>query len=131
MKTPFFIPFFLLLITISLTCCKKSTETQASLIGKWKIDSIQLLFVTNGQGVFQTISKPNFDYNDYRIDNRLYRYYNGRYDTIPYEQEEINGNLFIKYAQRITDTVKLLTNESLIFVNPQGGASKYFCTRQK
>jgi hypothetical protein len=130
MKRIFFISFSLLLLSVGLNSCKKATDSKASIIGKWKIDSVQLLFVTNGQGVFQTIYKPALDYNDYRNDNKIYRYYSGIYDTIPYEQTEINGNLFIKYAQRITDTVKTLTNEALIYVNPQGGASKYFCTRQ-
>lgn len=91
------------------------------------MDSIQLQFGSPG---LRTIYKPTKDYYDYRVDNKLYLYYNSNYDTVPYEVVQIDGQQFIKYGSVINDTIKTLTSQGLIFTNGQGGFSKYFFSRQ-
>lgn len=121
-----------ILVLVSLlllsSCNKDSTEVQ--LTGKWKVDSLQLLTYTNGQGYFQTFYRPIGDYYDFRNDNILYSHLFSAFDTVPYEMTSLNGQLFIKYAGRITDTIKTLTSKSLIFINPQGGSTKFYFTKQ-
>ena len=130
MKNIFLISIVLVLIANSLTYCKKSNDNKGELVGKWKLDSIQLRTVSSGQEIYATIYKPSQDYYDYRSDDKLYRYYNSRYDTVPYQQVIIDGNLYIKYTPTGTDSIKVLTRQSLIFTAPQGGVSKLFFTRK-
>ena len=115
--------------TILLNSCNKDSPV-VQLTGKWKLDSLQLLTYTSGQGNFETFYRSTTDFYDFRNDNKLYRYLFSAFDTVPYETTSLNGQLYIKYAGRITDTVKTLTSQSLIFVNPQGGSTKFCFTKQ-
>ncbi|MEP6713175.1 MAG: hypothetical protein ABJA37_12190 [Ferruginibacter sp.] len=51
-----------------------------------------------------------------------------RYDTASYEIVSLNGDLLIQYRST-ADTIRTLTNNSLIFTSPQGNDSKLFLTK--
>ena len=118
----------LLLITLSLSFCKKTTDTQAPIIGKWKVDSVQLRTVINSQVIYQTIYKPSLDYYDFRIDKKRYIYWMSRYDTTSYEIVSLNSRSLIQYTYS-ADTIRTLTKNSLIFTSPQGNDSRLFLTK--
>lgn len=115
-------------ITIFIGSCKKSADMQAAITGKWRFDSIQTRYV-NGQLNYQTIYRSAIDYYDFRADGRLYYLYNSYMDTLPYELVTIDRNVYIKYGGILTDTIKVLTNNFLLLMNPQGNGSKFFFSK--
>jgi hypothetical protein len=129
MKKVFSIRLLFLLSAFSLISCTKNT-TEVQLTGKWKLDSLQLLTYTNGIVNFETFYRPATDYYNFGIDNKLYRHLFSAFDTVPYELISLNGQQYIKYAGRITDTIKTLTSHSLLFINPQGGSTKFYFSKQ-
>ena len=118
----------LIVTTFAFLYCKKTNETTESLLGKWEMDSIQVRAIINNQVEYHTILRTRTDYYDYRADNKLYRYMNNVYDTLPYQLVSQNGKSLIKYNFS-TDTVIALTKGTLIFTNNLGGGSKFFFTR--
>ena len=114
--------------TLGLAFCKKSTDTPGMLIGKWKVDSVQLRTVINSQIIYQTIYKPSLDYYDFRTDKKRYIYWMSNYDTTSYEIVSLNGRSLIQYTYS-ADTIRTLTNNSLIFTSPQGNDSRLFLTK--
>lgn len=124
-----YIKFFLLLtITLGYSFCKKAMDTQGLLIGKWKVDSVQLRTVINSQIIYQTIYKPSLDYYDFRTDKKRYIYWMSNYDTTSYEIVLLNGRSLIQYAYS-ADTIRTLTYNSLIFTSPQGSDTRLFLTK--
>ena len=119
----------LFMIVTGLTFCKKSVSVQERLIGKWKIDSVQLRMSINNQIEYQTISKPSSDYYDFRTDNKLYRLWMNHYDTIPYSLVSLQGRSIVQYPVHSADTILDLTSRSLIFKAPQGSDSKIFLSK--
>jgi hypothetical protein len=124
-----------LLISIAIFCClfvltfcKKSSDTHGMLVGKWKVDSAQLLRYINNQFVYETIYKPSTDYYDYRTDNRLYRFWHGNFDTVSYSLKDLNGRTLIDYGYS-ADTIISLTGNQLLFKNPQGSDCKIYFTK--
>ena len=115
-------------ITIGLTFCKKSVDIQDTIIGKWKIDSVQLRRFINNEIVYQTIYRPSADYYDFRRDDKLYRLWMTSYDTVSYTIVSLNGKSLLQYAYS-ADTIISLTTHSLIFKDPQGGDSKIFLSK--
>lgn len=87
--------FLIFMISIGLAFCKKSFDVQDMLIGKWKIDSVQLRRFINDHVVYQTIYKPSVDYYDFRSDNKLYRLWMTTYDTVPYSIGSVRYNLLL------------------------------------
>ena len=115
---------------VVLAFCKKSVDNSTLLIGKWKIDSVQLRMVFNNQVIYQTVYKPSFDYYDFRADNKLYRLWMAQYDTVLYNIVSLNNKSLIHYQNNNSDdTIITLTRNSLIFKNPQGNDSKIFLTK--
>ena len=82
----------------------------------------------NNQLVYQTIYKPSSDYYDFRTDNKLYRLWMTRYDTVSYNIISLNGKSLVQYHYG-ADTIISLTNHSLIFKDPQGSDSKIFTSK--
>jgi hypothetical protein len=111
-----------------LTFCKKSIDIQDALIGKWKIDSVQLRRFINNEIVYQTIYSPTADYYDFRSDDKLYRFWMTSYDTLAYTIVSLNGKSLVQYVYS-ADTIISLTNHSLIFKDPQGSDSKIFLSK--
>jgi hypothetical protein len=103
-------------------------DTQSLLIGKWKVDSVQLRTVVNNEIVYQTIYKPSLDYYDFRADKKRYVYWMSNYDTTTYKIVSLNGKSLIQYSSS-ADTIRTLTNKSLIFISPQGSDSRLFLTK--
>jgi len=120
--------FLIVTISIGLAFCKKSPDVQDRLIGKWKIDSVQLRMFINNQIVYQTIYKPSLGYYDYRSDHKLYRFWMTTYDTVSYSIGSVNGKSLVQYTYS-ADTIISLTNHSLIFKDPQGSDSKIFLSK--
>ena len=118
----------LIIITLGLSFCKKAMDTQGLLIGKWKIDSVQLRTVINNEIVYQTIYKPSLDYYDFRADQKRYIYWMSNYDTTTYKIVSFGGRALIQYVYS-ADTIRTLTNNSLIFTSPQGNDSRIFLTK--
>ncbi len=78
--------------------------------------------------VYRFASKT--DYWDYRDDNKLYRLIGNRRDTGAYAiKTDSKGQQYVQYVYN-ADTIKLLTSTNLVFIDPQGSASKLFFTRQ-
>ncbi len=127
-KNNYLVMFLLIAMTLGLSFCKKSTDTQGLLIGKWKVDSVQLRTVINSQIIYQTIYKPSSDYYDFRADQKRYTYWMTNYDTTSYEIVLLNGSSLIQYRSS-ADTIRTLTNNSLIFTSPQGSDSRLFLTK--
>ena len=119
----------LIYLFIVVSACKKTQIIQTSIIGKWKLDSLQLSGYINNQPTFQTVYRPTNDYYDFRADSVLQIYVNQIYDTRKYSIVSENGNQLIRYSRASSDTIKALTSNSLIFTNPQGLYSKYFFTK--
>ena len=118
----------ILVLTLGLTFCKKSMDVPGMLMGKWKIDSVQLRTLVNSQLVYQTIYKPSSDYYDFRSDNKLYRLWMTSYDTVSYNTISFNGQSLVQYSYS-ADTIISITNHSLIFKDPQGSDSKIFFSK--
>src|SRR5438876_933469 len=117
MKIKYLKIFLLLTVTMEYSFCKKAKDTQSLLIGKWKVDSVQLRTVVNSEIIYQTIYKPSLDYYDFRTDKKRYIYWMSNYDTSAYEIVLLNGSSLIQYAYS-ADTIRTLTYKSLIFTSP-------------
>ena len=116
-------------IVTALAFCKKSTSVHESLIGNWKIDSIQLRMSINNQIVYQTIHKPSADYYDFRTNNKLYRRWMNNYDTVSFSLVSLNGRSIVQYPYYSADTIVEITNRYLILKAPQGSDSKIFLSK--
>jgi hypothetical protein len=128
MKSLAYIYSITLFISFSFASCHKSSDIKVSIAGKWSFDSIQTRFV-NGSPQYETIYKSNVDYYDFRNDGKLYRLYHLNYDTIPYEVVTVDEKLYIKYGGVLTDSIKALTSNILLIMNPQGFGSKFFFSK--
>lgn len=126
MKTIYLILFSLLIITLSY--CSKSNGVPSSIIGKWKVDSVQLRYSFPDHVEYVTIYKPTADYYDFRADNKLYRYWMGNYDTITYQMTTLNNKSLIQYPGT-ADTILTLTANYLTVKDPQGSDSKIFLAK--
>ncbi|MDP4265424.1 MAG: hypothetical protein Q8941_23065, partial [Bacteroidota bacterium] len=89
---------FLLAITYTFSYCKKSSEIQGSLIGKWKVDSVQLKTVVNYQIIYHTIYKPVSDYYKFSNDSLYVYWMSIYYPPIYYKTLSINGQSVIQYT---------------------------------
>ena len=121
-----------LVFVLMLLSCQKPQDTGETLIGKWRLDSIQAwMRDPNNQLQVMTVYKSTSDYYDYRTDGYLYRFYNSRYDTIPYSLEKsTNARWLIRYGMpNSADTIQSLSSHKLTLMNAQGGRSRLMLTR--
>lgn len=122
------IPILFLFSVLLFSYCHKGTDGSSSILGKWKIDSVQLRMAFPDHIEYMTIYKPASDYYDFRSDNKLYRLWMGTYDTINYQVIPINNKKLIQYPGT-ADTILTLTGHSLLVKNPQGSDSKIFMSK--
>ncbi len=133
MKRYFFYFLCSWLFCLLLLSCKKTEKAADLLLGKWYIDSIQIRQNFGNGIIYITVNRfpSKIDYWDYRNDNKLYRFQRNYYDTLAYAvQTDANGQQYVQYNVYGADSIKLLTSTNLIFIDPQGSASKLFFTKQ-
>ena len=130
MQNPHLNFFVSLILCLAILSCNKQKGTEEdNLIGKWYADSIQVRQSVNSYAtVYRYTSRT--DYWDYRVDNKLYRLRANAYDTIPYTTgTDANGQRYVQYSPYSADSIKLLTNHLLIFIDPQGSSAKLFFSK--
>src|SRR6058998_2479274 len=111
MKAHHFICIVLSFCFIMFSCSKRG-DTNEQLIGKWRLDSIQVWMPdANNIPKVVTIYSSSTDYYDFRDDLRLYRFFKSRYDTIPYTLEKNgSGAWLIRYGTPTSaDTIQSLS----------------------
>ncbi len=127
---PHFIMTFIFCVMF-FSCEKQVGDTQGSITGKWFADSIQARQSNNNVVSYTTVYRytTKTDYWDYRSDNKLYRYNNGNYDTIPYTLGQDNYGRYIQYSTSGADSIKTLTDNLLVLIVPQGSSTKLFFSK--
>lgn len=119
----------LLVITVVFPLCKKSVDAQQLLLGKWKVDSVQVRTLVNNQIEYQTGYKPSSDYYDFRTQDTLYLDWMSQHYTISYRLVSLHGRSIIQFTYS-ADTILNITKRSLVLKDPQGSDSKVFLTKQ-
>jgi NADPH:quinone reductase-like Zn-dependent oxidoreductase len=108
--------------------CKKETESNHSIIGKWNLKTFREKIINRGTNVVASDSTANYtanSYADFRTDGKIYFYgsipswgMNGNYDTSYYF---LNGNTIKTISSNLRDTnnlvIEVLNQNELKFKN--------------
>ena len=126
-----YLAFIFLTITTVLPFCKKSSDIQGLIIGRWKIDSTQ---VVTSPYAYETVYKPEADYYEFTKDTLVVTWGGSPYGGIDYKIVSSNGKLLIQYPPNTSggnpDTIMNLSDHFLILNTAHISVSKIFMTKQ-
>ncbi|MFY7963717.1 MAG: hypothetical protein ACOVO1_02365 [Chitinophagaceae bacterium] len=119
---------YLTIVLCVLQGCKKETESNHSIIGKWSLKTFREKIINKGTNVVASDNTANYSANSYadlRTDGKIYFYgsipswgINGNYDTSYYF---LNGNTIKTISSNLRDTnnlvIEVLTQNELKFKN--------------
>ena len=121
-----------LALSLLLSFCKKSHEEQGSIMGKWLIDSVQVVGRPYNEEVMVTIYRnagENY-YFDFRADSVQIYWSSTNYITKYSLIKPSAGKTLLQFDQSYAaDTVLKLTSRNMILTSRQGGRSLYFFSR--
>ena len=130
MKRGYYTGLFFL-VPLIFCFCKKNSDGTGSVLGKWIIDSVQVVGRPYNEEIMVTIYRnagENF-YFDFRPDS-VQIYWSATSYVTKYNLVQSSGKTLLQFDQSYAaDTVLKLTPGNMILTSRQGGRSLYFFSK--